>query len=101
MEKFETKEILDTNDIMWELASLAWWVWTNEWVAEVAAKELNMDATLENPKKFKQLSKEQQELLKYIVNNGRWEGLARMYNENINWKRHAIKSLIEKMSHVH
>jgi hypothetical protein len=31
----------------------------------------NMDATMENPKKFKQLSKDQQELLKYIVNNGR------------------------------
>jgi hypothetical protein len=56
---------------------------------------------MENPKKFKQLSKDQQELLKYIVNNGRWEWLARMYNENINWKRHAIKVLIEKMSQVH
>ena len=114
MEKFETNEMIDTNDIMWELASLAWWIWANEWVAKVAAEELNqgdtmsetmgcvltsnMDATLENPKKFGQLSKDQQELLKYIVNNWRWEWLARMYNENINWKRHAIKMLIETMS---
>ena len=117
MEKLETNEVIDMNDIMWELTSLAWWIWANEWVAEVAAKELNewdkmsdtmgcvlttnMDATMENPKKFKQLSKQQQELLVYIVNNGRWEWLARMYNENINWKRHEIKSLIEKMSKVH
>jgi hypothetical protein len=41
MEKFETNERIDTNDIMWELASLAWWIWANEWVAQVAVQELN------------------------------------------------------------
>lgn len=106
---FESTENLD-DMLKWELAGLAGSIWLNEWAAKVASQELdknskhltdttacvmtaNMDSVLDNPKKFNQLSKKDQELLKLIVNNRRGERLAEKYNKNEDNCRANIKNL--------
>lgn len=118
MEKLQETESLDLTESFWaELAWLASLLWNNEWVAKIAAKELqenedymtvtsacvmttNMDSILDKDEKFKQLSKVDKKNLSLIVNNWRWERLSEKYNSNENGCRKWIKSLIENIAKI-
>lgn len=111
--KNESIENLD-DMLKWELAGLAGSIWLNEWAAKVASQELDknpthltvttscmatatMDGILANSKKFNQLSKQDQDLLKLIVNNRRGERLAEKYNKNEDNCREGVKNLFVSM----